>query len=374
MTRIGRWGTAALGLALMTPACGSSDADDAGEEATPIQRMPTVQNEFTPVELEETIDKLVAEINENATESMQMTVMLKTLSAFFAPIATGANRAMGEIGVTGNVVGPTKEPGDQQRDMKLQSEQIAQAVTDGAEGIGISPFGDANAAAVDDAVANGVHVVTLDTDLAASKRSIYVGTINRSAGETAGKTLLALLPPEPGTVILHGNEDPTWDDGLDRTQGAQGVLEAAGHKVVVRQVDWSDEGADVDWMKDQIETADPPVVGLLGLFNLSFRCAMAAEAAGKQDLPIVAFDFDARTVDYMREGRIEATHIQRQYYEGYLVPYILYGIKSIGLDATRRILAPQMVGDSLFNLGLDVVPGDKVDAYNEFLDSIGANE
>ncbi|WP_433934286.1 substrate-binding domain-containing protein [Sorangium cellulosum] len=374
MTRIKRWGVAALGLALMTPACGSSDADDAGEEATPIQRMPTVQNEFTPVELEETIDRLVAEINENSTESMQMTVMLKTLSAFFAPIATGANRAMGEIGVTGNVVGPTKEPGDQQRDMKLQSEQIAQAVADGAEGIGISPFGDANAAAVDDAVASGVHVVTLDTDLASSKRSIYVGTINESAGETAGKTLLALLPPEPGTVILHGNEDPTWDDGLDRTQGARGVLEAAGHKVVVRQVDWSDEGADVEWMKDQIETADPPVVGLLGLFNLSFRCAMAAEAAGKQDLPVVAFDFDARTVDYMREGRIKATHIQRQYYEGYLVPYILYGIKSIGLDATRRILAPQMVGDSLFNLGLDVVPGDKVDAYNEFLDSIGANE
>ncbi|WP_438027680.1 substrate-binding domain-containing protein [Sorangium sp. So ce233] len=376
MTRIGRWGMAALGLALMTPACGSSDADEAGEKATPIKRMPTVQNEFTPVELEETIDKLVAEINENSTESMQMTVMLKTLSAFFAPIATGASRAMGEIGVTGNVVGPTKEPGDQQRDMKLQNDQIAQAVADGAEGIGISPFGEANATAVDEAVAKGVHVVTLDTDLADSNRSIYVGTINKSAGKTAGNTLLDLLPQEPGTVIIHGNEEPTWVDGLDRTQGARDALEAAGHTVVVRQVDWSDEGEgkDVAWMKEAIETADPPVVGLIGLFNLSFRCAMAAEAAGKQDLPVVAFDFDARTVDYMRVGRIKATHIQRQYYEGYLVPYILYGIKSIGLDETKRILAPQMVDDSRFNLGLDVVLGDKVDAYNEFLHSIGANE
>ncbi|XYH93584.1 hypothetical protein ACMHYB_37820 [Sorangium sp. So ce1128] len=58
-----------------------------------------------------------------------------------------------------------------------------------------------------------------------------------------------------------------------------------------------------------------------------------------------------------RQGRIKATHVQRQYYEGYLVPYILYGIKSIGLEATKAILAPQMIGDDRVNLGLDVVPG-----------------
>ncbi|WP_437674555.1 hypothetical protein [Sorangium sp. So ce131] len=58
-------------------------------------------------------------------------------------------------------------------------------------------------------------------------------------------------------------------------------------------------------MKTQIETATPPVVGLLGLFNISYRCAMAAEAAGKPDLPVVAFDFDPKTVDYMRQARSE---------------------------------------------------------------------
>ncbi|XXX72962.1 substrate-binding domain-containing protein [Sorangium sp. So ce134] len=307
---------------------------------------------------------------------MQMAVLLKAVTGFFAPIAKGAIRAMGELDATGNVMGSPEPPGDQKKDMDLQTRQIQQVLMDGAEAIGITPFGDANAAAIDEAVASGVPVVTLDNDLAASRRSIYVGTLSKSAGATAAETLRPMLPSGPGTVVIHGNADPTWIDGTNRTQAARDVLEAAGYKTVVRQATWSDEGEaeDVEWMKTQIETADPPAVGLIGLFDIGFRCAMAAEAAGEPDLPVVTFDFHPRTVDYMRQGRIKATHIQRQHYQGYLVPYILYGIKNIGLDATKGILAPRMVDDSRFDLGLDVIPAEKVDAYDEFLDMIDARQ
>ncbi|WP_437678667.1 substrate-binding domain-containing protein [Sorangium sp. So ce131] len=376
MTRIGRCWMACFGLALMTAACGESGAPGSGDDGAPITRPQAPTNEFTPMELEATIDDLVAEINKSSITPMQMGILLKTVSAFFAPVATGANRAMGELGVTGDVIGPPDQTGDQQKKMELQNRQIEQTVMEGAEGIGISPFGDANAALIDEAVDAGVHVVTLDTDLATSRRSIYVGTINKAAGVKAGETLMKMLPPGPGTVILHGSDDPTWVDGLERTQGAQDVLEKAGYTAVVRPVIFNDEGEgeDVEAMKDQIATADPPVVGLIGLFSVAYRCAMATEAAERTDIPVVTFDFDPRTVAYMREGLVKATLIQRQYYEGYLVPYILYGIKNLGLDATKAILAPRMVDDSRFNLGLDVVPGDKVDAYNAFLDSIGANQ
>ncbi|WP_438003765.1 substrate-binding domain-containing protein [Sorangium sp. So ce321] len=376
MTRIGRRWLAALGVALMTAACASDDTSGGGGRASPVIRRPAVENEFTPVELEATIDALVAEINEEPSEPMQTAVLLKAVTGFFAPMAKGAIRAMGELDVTGNVLGSLEPTGDQQLDMEIQNQQLEQVLLDGAEAIGITPFGDANAAAIDAAVAKGVHVVTLDNDLATSKRSLHVGTLGRSAGATAGETLLALLPPAPGTVVIHGNTDPTWLDGTDRTQGAREVLEAAGYKTVVVQATWGDgsEAEDVEGIKEQIEDEDPPAVGLLGLFDIAFRCAMAAEAAGKPELPIVAFDFNPRTVDYMREGRIRATHIQRQYYQGYLVPYILYGIKNLGLDATRGVIAPRMVDDSRFNLGLDVVPASKIDAYNDFLDIIDARQ
>ncbi|WP_437813556.1 sugar ABC transporter substrate-binding protein [Sorangium sp. So ce1078] len=371
-----RWcWVAALGLTLVTTACGSSDTDGAGERAVPIQRTPTPENEFTPAELEGTIDSLVAEINKSAIEPAQMAVLLKQQTGFWAPVVTAANRAMGELGVAGNVLGPIAPSGDIEESEELQNQQIKQAVADGAEGIGIAPFGDAQAAALEEAMAKGVQVVTLDTDLSASKRSIYVGTLNKAAGATAAETLLAMLPQPPGTVMIHGNDNPGWVDGMDRTHGAREVFEKAGYGVLVRSATWdaTGEAEDVEWMKDTLEAADPPVVGLLGLFNVSYRCAMAADAASKPDIPIVAFDFDPKTVDYMRKGRIKATHTQRQYYEGYLVPYILYGIKAIGLDATKDILAPQMVDDDRVNTGLDVVPGDKIDAYYDFLSSIGAN-
>ncbi|XXX81412.1 hypothetical protein WMF30_21885 [Sorangium sp. So ce134] len=101
---------------------------------------------------------------------------------------------------------------------------------------------------------------------------------------------------------------------------------------------------------------------------------MAADAAGlPPDLPIVAFDFEPQTVDYMRQGRIKATHVQRQYYTGYLGPYIVYGIKTIGLDATKQILASRFE-DGRFDLGADVVLAEKVDDFYDFLDLIGADQ
>ncbi|MGK3959385.1 substrate-binding domain-containing protein [Sorangium sp. So ce118] len=376
MTRIGRRWMTAFGLVLMTAACEASQEVDEEEEVARITRAPTPASEFIPVELEATVDNLVARINENELQPMQMVVLLKNLGSFFTPIATGASRAMGELGVTGNVLGPTDQSDDPISTQDLQNQQMAEATANGAKGIGVSPINDVNAAAIDEASANGVHVVTFDTDLASSKRSIYVGTLNYSAGEAAGKTLLDLLPPPPGTVMIHGNVAADWIDGYERTQGARSVLATAGYTPLVSQVYFFGGGDadDVAWMKSQIEAADPPVVGILGLFNLSYRCAMAAEAVGKPELPVVAFDFDPKTVDYMRQGRIQATHIQRQYYEGYLVPYILYGINSIGLDATKAILAPQMFDEARFNIGVDVVPAGKVDAYNDFLDSIGATQ
>lgn len=144
MTRIARCCIAAFELTLMTAACGTSDVPEAGKDATPLKRTPPPQSEFTPEELEATIDHLVAEINERSIEPMQMDVLLKSLYRFFTPIATGASRAMGELGVTGNVVGPLEQTDDQQRKMELQNRQIEQTVAEGAEGIGISPFGDAS--------------------------------------------------------------------------------------------------------------------------------------------------------------------------------------------------------------------------------------
>ncbi|XYH98609.1 hypothetical protein ACMHYB_02275 [Sorangium sp. So ce1128] len=43
-------------------------------------------------------------------------------------------------------------------------------------------------------------------------------------------------------------------------------------------------------------------------------------------------------------------------------------------DQVQEVLAPQLVEESRFDLGVDVVPAEEVDAFNDFLDSIGADQ
>jgi ribose transport system substrate-binding protein len=112
---------------------------------------------------------------------------------------------------------------------------------------------------------------------------------------------------------------------------------------------------------------------MLSMFSPTYRCARSVTAAGLtgDDVTIVGFDFEPETVTDMQSGLIKATHAQRQYYFGYMLPYVLYSMKVLGPDKTRDILAPEMVDEHSFNAGIDVVRYDQVDEYNTYLDSLG---
>jgi ribose transport system substrate-binding protein len=280
---------------------------------------------------------------------------------------------MGELDVSGSVASPQEETGDIA--IEQQNAMLKEARESGSNGLGTAPFESAISEQINAASEAGIPVVTIDSDLADSKRDLYIGTMNAEAGKTGGKTLLKYLPDGTGTVIILGHDDPDWPDGYDRSMGAKSALEDAGYTVIVRKTDWTETGEDADltFFADAIANADPPVVGMIGMFSNAYRCAMAAEAANltKDDVAIVAFDFDPKTVDYMDSGLIRATHAQRQYYMGYLTPYVLYGINVLGKKDTMSILKPHLVDGDKFNAGLDVVTGADLDEYYSFLDNLG---
>jgi ribose transport system substrate-binding protein len=359
-----------LGLLLGISACGSS-----GNSATTkaVKRTTLQDSEFKPVELEATVNALVQKIGETAPVDLQIAVVLKQLDGYFLPITTGANRAIGELNLAGQVLAPQDSSGD--ISVSEENDIMTSELASGYNALAVAPFEIGNADPINTASDSGVPTVTIDSDLTTSKRDLYLGTLNAEAGQTAGQTLTSLLTATSGTVILLGQEDMSWPDGYDRTMGAKGVLEAAGFTVTVHTTDWSDTGeaSDVAFLTAAIPAADPPVVGMIGMFSDAFRCAEAADANGLtgDDITIVGFDFDPQTVAYMRSGLIKATHAQRQYYMGYMTPYVLYGFTALGKDATKSILKAQMVDDYRFNTGLDVVPAAKLDDYYSYLDSLG---
>lgn len=356
-------------LLLILSACG----EEAEAPKKSITRVEIPENSFKPVELEATIQGLVSEISLAAPEPLQIGVVLKTLVGFWEPVMLGANRAIGELELPGVVVAPTEASPEEA--LASQLAILSEQRQNGYNALGVAPMTSDVSQEIEAFADTGAPVVTIDGDLAESRRDLYIGTINGEAGETSAQTLLDLMPATQGTIILLGHDTEEWPDGYQRTMGAKGVLEQQGFNTIVKRTTWADGGIalDVAAMKEDIMTADPPVVGMLGLFSAAYRCAMAAEEAGKtgDDITIVGFDFEPETVQYMNSGLIKATHAQRQYYMGYLVPYVLYSVDVLGIDRTRELLAPHMVDANRFNAGLDVVKPDQLDEYNDFLDSLG---
>jgi ribose transport system substrate-binding protein len=359
-----------VGISAALGACGGSDD---GEKKT-INRVEIPDSEFKPVALEATIGQLVSELGRTEPQSVQLGVVLKTLTGYWEPVKVGANRAIGELDVPGVVSAPTESTPEERLAQQLEIMQTQRQT--GYRGLGIAPMATEIGDSIDDSVDSGIPVVTIDSDLVDSKRQLYIGTINYEAGRTAGETLLRFMKNGEGTVLVLGHDKETdWPDGYQRTKGAADVLEAAGYTVVVRKTTWDDGGVelDVDYLSEALMTADPPAVGMLGMFSAAYRCAMAAERneLTADDVKIVGFDFEPETLAYMRSGLMLATHAQRQYYMGYLVPYVLYGMNVLGVDKTLNIIAPHMVDENRFNAGLDVVDADQLDEYNGFLDSLG---
>lgn len=369
-------GIALLGL---VSACGNETSNESQKKV--VTRVAIEESVFKATELEATVDGLIDAIDQTAPADLQLSVNLKALTGYWDPVVVGANRALGELDVEGAVeaVDTTKIPQGASSDdtTRLQAAMLKETREAGADGFGIAAITDALVEELNTAVDAGVPVITIDSDLANSKRDLYIGTLNAEAGKTAGNSLKALMPAAPGTVIILGYELENWPDGYDRTMSTKNVLEASGYTVVVRRTLWEEGGEekDIQFMAETIKTATPPVVGMIGMFSNAYRCAMAAEVAGKtgNDIAIAAFDFDSKTVSYMQSGLIKVTHAQRQYYMGYLTPYILYGMNVLGKAKTKALLGAQMVDEYRFNSGLDVVKAEQLDQYYSFLDKLGVS-
>ena len=361
-------------LALGLAACGENkEASDTKE----ITRVEVADSPFKPNDLEKTINDLVGALGQSAAEDMEVTVITKPLnSGYWEPVRVGANRAMGELELTGQVEAPVVgEDDDSQKAAGLQVELFKQRREDGYNGIAIAPLDDTLTEEIDSAVDQDVVTVTLDSDLPDSARQLYVGTNNRQAGYTSGQTLAGLIPESSGTVYCLGTADPGWVDGYERTAGAAEALEEAGFTPVMHTIGWGPSTIEEDFtiLTEALENADPPVVGMVGMFSNAYRAAEVAEQFGLEagDIKIVAFDFEPDTVKYMENGYIQATHAQRQYYMGYLLPYAMYSIRVLGFEATTDVLESHMVGPNRFDTGIDVVMADQIDDYGDFLDSLG---
>jgi ribose transport system substrate-binding protein len=170
------------------------------------------------------------------------------------------------------------------------------------------------------AIQQGIPVICVDADSPDSARILFVGTDNFRAGQQSGKRMAELLVGKGNIAII---TIPGQYNLEERLRGVNDALKKYPAIKITKTVDdKGDPRAAYDAISALTSGKDKPN----GIICLEASGgAGAADALHRVDLegkiPIVAFDKDPDTLDWIQRGGITATVVQKPYLMSY------YGIK-----------------------------------------------
>ena len=173
---------------------------------------------------------------------------------------------------------------------------------------------------IDKAVAQGIPVICVDADVPDSKRVMYIGTDNFKAGRESLKRIAARVPGKGSIVVITISGQHNLDDRV------AGVADALANFPVLKLTKILDDKGDARSAFDQVSELIQKKEKVDGIICLEATGGSgAAEAVHRFNLegklPIVAFDNDPETLDWIDRGAIAVTITQKPYVMSY------YGLK-----------------------------------------------
>ncbi len=234
-----------------------------------------------------------------------------------------------ELGVTASFEGPPTI------DVNAQIDELKRAIAQRVDGVIMVPMADSCTPAINEAIAAGIPVICADADAPSSQRFCFVGTGNYNAGCKGGEKLAEILHGQGEVALL---TIPGADNLTKRIQGYEAALaKFPGIKIV--QIG-NDHGSQIEAEREcrALLEAHPNLAG--------FGCVAAAggegaavavkEAGAVGKVRIVAMDRDAATLQFIREGVIDASVAQRTYMMPYLALQMLYDVRNHGIKSQDR--------------------------------------
>ena len=218
------------------------------------------------------------------------------------------------LGVKGELVGPTGYAPTAELGM------FRQIVEERPAGICLSAARpEIFKAEIDKAIAQGIPVICVDADVPGSKRVLYIGTDNFSAGKESLKQMAALVP-NGNVVVISIPGQRNLDDRV------AGVADALKNFPTIKLTKILDGKGDARTTYDQVSELIQKKEKVDGIICLEATGGSgAAEALHRLSLEgklrIVAFDDDPETLDWIDRGAITATITQKPYVMSY------YGLK-----------------------------------------------
>ena len=268
------------------------------------------------------------------------------------------------LGVKAELVGPQ----GYQPHAELQT--FRQVVEQGPAGICLSAARpEIFQEAIDKAIAQGIPVICVDADVPGSKRVLYIGTDNVKAGQESLKRMATLLSNKGSIAVITIQGQHNLDDRV------AGVAEALRNFPAIKLTEILDDKGDARTAFDEVSALIQKKEKVNGIICLEATGGSGtAEALHRQNmegkLPIVAFDDDPETLDWIERGAIAATIAQKPYVMSY------YGLKYLDdlhhnavhqFKDWRTALAPPM--PVFVDTGTVIVEKNNLKTYREGLSS-----
>jgi len=267
---------------------------------------------------------------DGGSETIRVAYVTNGIDPFWTIAEAGAKAGAKEFGVEVEVLMPPKGLVDQTR-------MIETLLSNGSDGIALSPIDAANQVQMINEAAKLTNVITQDSDAPDSNRLCFVGMDNYKAGRQAGVLVKEALPQGGEVMLFVGRLEQ-----LNSQQRRQGVIDellgrpeqASGPTMKFDQNDTPIEGNgfkilgtrtdNFDYSKAK-SNAEDAIAGfadldaMVGLFAYNIpMCLSALQDAGKLgQIKLISFDEQDGTLKGIQDGHVQGTVSQQPYYYGY---------------------------------------------------------
>lgn len=251
------------------------------------------------------------------------------INEFWDIAAAGVKAAAKDFNVTAEVLMPPKGIGDQKR-------MIETALSNGVDGIAISPIDAENQIAFINQACQATTVITQDSDAPGSDRLCFVGMDNYKAGREAGKLIKEAIPDGGKVMIFVGRMeqlnaqqrrqgiidellDAPMQDGANLTVSPPADLIAGEKFTIVGTLTDNFDYAKAKSNAEDTIASHGDLACMVGLFAYNIpNCLKAVEGAGKlNQIKLVSFDEAEDTLAGIAAGTVHGTVSQQPFKYGY---------------------------------------------------------
>lgn len=288
---------------------------------------------------------------------------------YWQQAASGLVRSASQMKVQAEMVGP------ETYDPKAQRDEFVRLVAKKPSGILIS-VADPNVMRpeIDKAIADGIPVITLDSDAPDSKRLMFVGTDNYKAGTMAAEVAARQLGGK-GNVVVY-----TIPEQANLTQRLNGYKEVFARYPGIKIVDTVDMKGDPTIAFDRTQQLLDKKVSVDAFVCLeAIACPEVAEVLQRGRVTgkvVVAMDTDQRTLEHIQKGSISATVAQKPYTMAFVGLKLLDDVhhhppQSLTANFAQDSLSPL---PSVVDTGITLVDKTNVDHFMQARSSSTASK